>query len=167
MDDHSTHDEDSPYHLRVAYAADAAPAGNHDALDAERIAAALRAVLAAHEVPAATLSIALVDDAAMIALHGQYLGIAETTDVLTFDLSDEGAEGVDGEIVICVDLAAREAALRQHALADEVLLYAVHGCLHLLGYDDLNAEDAARMHAREDELLTALGVGPVYRSANP
>ena len=43
-------------------------------------------------------------------------------------------------------------------------LYAVHGTLHLLGYDDTRQADAARMHDVEDEILTAMGLGAVYRA---
>lgn len=160
--DAKAQDDDHPYDIRVIRAP-GLPA--RLPLKSTRIAAALRQVLARHDVRAAALSIALVDDATMSELHGRYMNLPEPTDVLTFDLSDEDSEGLDGEIVVCVDVAAREAAGRGHSLADEVLLYAVHGCLHLLGFDDLTEEDSARMHAREDALLTELGIGPVYRSA--
>ncbi|HRX87229.1 MAG TPA: rRNA maturation RNase YbeY [Phycisphaerae bacterium] len=166
MDAETPHDEDQPYDIRVACADAAAPTDAGVDIDCARIAAALRRVLALQDVTTAALSVAIVDDATMTDLHDRYMNIPEPTDVLTFDLSDEGdARRVDGEIVVCIDVAQREAAARGHALADELLLYAVHGCLHLLGYDDLTPEDSARMHAREDELLTELGIGPVYRSA--
>ncbi|MCB9849948.1 MAG: rRNA maturation RNase YbeY [Phycisphaerales bacterium] len=129
----------------------------------QRIVDALRAVLQQHDRPTCTLSVALVDDARMSDLHEQYLGISGTTDVLTFDLDESDPDVVDGEIIICADTARRESAARGHAVADEILLYAVHGCLHLLGYDDHDADEAAAMHAREDELLALVGVGPVYR----
>jgi len=69
---------------------------------------------------------------------------------------------VQGDLVICMDEAARQAVSRGHETRLEVLLYAVHGLLHLLGYDDHNPQDAEAMHRREDELLTAIGYGPVY-----
>ena len=60
------------------------------------------------------------------------------------------------------DAAARGAKRRWHGVAEEIALYAVHGTLHLLGYDDNSHEDAERMHQVEDGILISLGVGPVY-----
>src|SRR5690606_1916317 len=81
----------------------------------------------------------------------------------TFDLRDGEAGALDGEIVLCVDEAVRQARQRRHDARLELLLYAVHGLLHLLGYDDHDPKDAAKMHRREDELLRAAGLGDVYR----
>ena len=132
-------------------------------IDPAPIVRAIRKTLEAHRRPACRLSVALVDDATMTELHARYLTVREPTDVLTFDLHENDAEVIDAEIVISLDAARRESNQRRHPVADEVLLYAIHGTLHLLGYDDHNADDAEVMHAREDELLTALGVGPIFR----
>ena len=51
---------------------------------------------------------------------------------------------------------------RGHTVSDEVALYAIHGILHLLGYDDHDDADARRMHDRENEILTRIGIGAVY-----
>ena len=110
-----------------------------------------------------SLSIAVVDDEQMSQLHEQYKNVTGTTDVLTFDLCDDESElDVDGEVIICADVAQRQAVVRGHETRLELLLYAVHGLLHLSGYDDLSEADALRMHAREDELLTKAGFDPVY-----
>ena len=113
------------------------------------------------------LSLAVVDDAQMAALHEQYRGEAGTTDVLSFDLRDEPGVArevakVQGEVIVCLDEARRQAAARGHAVRLELLLYALHGLLHLVGEDDKAPEAAARMHRREDELLTRAGLGAVY-----
>ena len=71
----------------------------------------------------------------------------------------------EGEIVIGYETALREGTARQHPVGHEVLLYAVHGLLHLLGYDDHDEADAQAMHACEDEMLAELGIGPVYGRA--
>ena len=75
---------------------------------------------------------------------------------------DLDGEPVEGDVVVCVDEARRQAVNRGHEVRAEVLLYAVHGLLHLLGYDDHEPDSAAAMHDREDTLLAALGVGRVY-----
>jgi hypothetical protein len=53
----------------------------------------------------------------------------------------------------------------RHSLRNELLLYAIHSLLHVQGYDDVKAQDAAEMHRREDEILLRLGVGAVYEKA--
>ncbi|MFP4144883.1 MAG: rRNA maturation RNase YbeY [Phycisphaeraceae bacterium] len=110
------------------------------------------------------LSLVVVDDARMSALHEQYLGEPATTDVLSFDLREHPDEPLEGDLVLCLDEAARQSAERGHAVGLEVLLYAVHGLLHLLGEDDHDPDSARKMHRREDALLTRAGFGPVFGS---
>jgi len=124
---------------------------------------ALQATLHRHEVRSARVSVACVDDEQMATLNRKYLGHRGPTDVLSFDLCD-GAEGdpaVDGEIVLSVATARREAKRRGHSIVAEASLYAVHGLLHLLGYDDHDPRRAAKMHRVEDEILRSLDLGTV------
>jgi rRNA maturation RNase YbeY len=111
------------------------------------------------------LSLALVGDARMAQLHEQFMGIPGPTDVLTFPL-DEDSTGrvIAGEVVVCVPEATRRAKEHGVPLERELLLYALHGLLHLCGYDDRTAQDFRRMHRTEDMILTQLGVGPVFAS---
>jgi len=102
----------------------------------------------------AELSVALVGDEEMTALNERFLGRAEVTDVLAFPYSAEG-EPLVGEVIANAELAAREAATRGHTAQDELLLYFVHGLLHLLGYDDHTAPERRRMRRREAEVLAA------------
>ncbi|MEM6459201.1 MAG: rRNA maturation RNase YbeY [Planctomycetota bacterium] len=116
------------------------------------------------------LAVTLIDDAAMAALHAEHRGEPATTDVLTFDLRDPDAtpnNRVEGDLVVCRDEAQRQADARGHTAREELLLYAVHGLLHLLGEDDYDPAAADRMHRREDALLTAIGLGPIYGGAAP
>lgn len=108
------------------------------------------------------LAVAVVDDAQMIRMHQQYRGEPGTTDVLTFDLRDKQDQPVEGDIVICMDEARRQARQRGHDTRLELLLYAVHGLMHLLGEDDHDEAGYQKMHRREDELLTRAGLGPVF-----
>ena len=109
------------------------------------------------------LEVAIVDDAEMRKLHRQWMGLGSTTDVLSFDLSDGGDDGVvDAQLVVCKPVAVRSAAEIGGDWRLELLLYVVHGCLHLCGYDDVSASKAARMHRREDEILLELGHGAVF-----
>ncbi len=136
--------------------------GSADDADPLELRRAAIFTLEQHDCHSGSLSITVVDEPKMIELNARYKGAEGSTDVLAFDLSDDPERGLDGEIVVCRDVAERESRRRGLTLGSELQLYVIHGVLHLLGYDDRDEQDAARMHAREDELLTALGVGPVY-----
>jgi probable rRNA maturation factor len=99
----------------------------------------------------------------MAALHEQFMGIGGATDVLTFPMDADAAGRVtSGEVYVCVPHAQREARSRGVEPRDEVLLYALHGMLHLLGYDDKTARGFAQMHRTEDNILSSIGIGPVF-----
>ena len=70
--------------------------------------------------------------------------------------------GIAGELVISVETGLREAATHGWSLEAELLLYAIHGFLHLCGYDDLSDEDRPAMRQRERELMADVGDIPGY-----
>ncbi len=124
----------------------------------------------------------VVGDDEMAAAHIEFLDTPGTTDVLTFDLSDPpedpspsielDAAGtlrvvtpriLDADIMVCFDVAKRVSGPKGFPVDRELLLYAVHGVLHCLGFDDHEESQAGVMHRVEDAVLTALGVGSVFR----
>lgn len=120
------------------------------------------AALVAEQFKRGALSIAVVGKHRMARLHEEFSGIAGPTDVLTFDLDTQPDEQiVDGEIVVCSDVA-RQRTTSIRAAVRELALYTVHGILHLAGYDDHDPAAYERMHAREDEILSQLGLGRVF-----
>jgi probable rRNA maturation factor len=109
------------------------------------------------------VSILIANDATMSRLHQQFLKIARTTDVLTFEIERSSKGRVDaGEIIVCLPEARRQARERKIPVSQELLLYAVHGLLHLAGYDDVKPGDYDKMHWEEDRILTAIGIGPTF-----
>jgi probable rRNA maturation factor len=104
-------------------------------------------------LPDQQVVVALVDDATMARLHKQFLGKPGPTDVLSFP---------HGEIVVSADTARREAEAREIPPLSELVLYVVHGALHLKGYDDKRPKDKARMRAAERRVLNRLGHGDVF-----
>jgi rRNA maturation RNase YbeY len=117
------------------------------------------------ESPLRELSLALVGDRKMADLHQQFMNIAGPTDVLTFELEhDERGRAVAGEVILCVPYAMRQAKKTVVPVRKELLLYAIHGMLHLCGFDDRTQRDFAQMHEREDDILKKLGVGAVFYS---
>ena len=117
--------------------------------------------------PDGALSLVFLEDAALAALHAQFLGDPSATDVITF-AGDSAAEGkMAGEICVSVD-AARAYAQRHgqrhgrvfaEAFAGELLLYVAHGWLHLAGYDDLQPEKKRLMRAAEKRAMALLREG--------
>ena len=111
------------------------------------------------------LAVCVVNDATMIQLHKDHSNRSETTDVLTFDNgSTDGS--IHADIAICFDVAKRALGDRSHNLNEELLLYVVHGILHCIGFDDHDEETHRKIHEEEDRVLTAIGVGPVWRSGS-
>ena len=102
----------------------------------------------------------LTDDDEVIALNRDYRGLDETTDVLSFPmLEGEGAllhPGLLGDIVVSVEQARRQCP--DGDLEPEVVRLLAHGVCHLLGLDHGTRREAARMRARERQLLAAVGV---------
>lgn len=124
-------------------------------------------------VTRAEINLVIVADEEMAQLHEQYTGVAGTTDVLTFNMA-ESAEGgsppgsdqvpatLEADLILCLDEARRQTEQRDHEPRHELLLYAIHGLMHLLGEDDHDEDAYQRMHAREDALLQQMGFGPLF-----
>ena len=127
-------------------------------LDFAALKAAAAAVLAGEGVTAGTVTLAFVDDPHIHRLNKQFLNHDEPTDVLTFPYSEPGAKKLEGEVVIGFQTAAEYAADRGHDVGVELLLYVVHGCLHLCEYDDTSPAASREMRAKERFYLTQLGL---------
>jgi probable rRNA maturation factor len=128
-------------------------------VDERLLRSAVRTVLKRAGLRAAKISLAIVDDDTIHALNRQYLGHDEPTDVLSFALQDEG-ETLEGEIIASAEMARRRADEFGWTPDDELLLYVIHGTLHLVGYDDRSAEDALRMRREEARVLAQFGLAP-------
>jgi probable rRNA maturation factor len=125
------------------------------AVDRAMLRRAVRAVLL-HEGPAdAQISLAIVDDPTIQELHLRYLGEDEPTDVMSFVLEcDE--QRLEGEVIVSADTARIAAKQYGSSPLDELLLYVVHGVLHLAGYRDDSRRGRATMRARERKYLADL-----------
>jgi len=106
--------------------------------------------------------IGIVDDAGIIEVHHKFLQKDTTTDVISFDLTDEFGPEQTFQIIVNSEMALRQAEKRHHSHEAELALYITHGLLHNLGFDDILAEDAKKIHKTEDEILQAAGFGVVY-----
>lgn len=110
--------------------------------------------------------ISLVGDETMSGLHATSHNDPTPTDVLTYELDhNDSGDVTEGQIVICAPEAVRRAGEHRITPGREVLLYALHGLLHLCGFDDRKKKDFDRMHATEDHILSLVGIGPLFHAA--
>jgi len=118
-------------------------------------------VRAAPATSAASLSVALVGDAAMRRLNATFRGKDRTTDVLSFPAGggpDPGSRRLLGEIAISLPQAARQARAAGHPLAREARILLIHGYLHLLGYDH-EVDDGTMLRLQGKLVVKLLGRG--------
>ncbi|RLS51875.1 MAG: rRNA maturation RNase YbeY [Planctomycetota bacterium] len=134
------------------------------------------ATLAAEGIVEAEISIALVDDPTIHEVNRTHLEHNYPTDVISFLFDSEmlnprsaqapGRRGnglrIEGEVILSGDTAVREAREYGWEPRAEVLLYLVHGLLHLCGYDDLSDEEQILMRRREREILALFQLTPHY-----
>lgn len=120
-------------------------------------------------VPAAELSLTIVDDAEIADLHDRWLGIPGPTDVITFDLGPAASLApltetagipatLNGEIIASAETARREADRYHWQPEHELAYYFVHGLLHLCGFDDHLPSQRRTMRRRERQVMEAIGL---------
>jgi probable rRNA maturation factor len=145
-----------------------------------RLVAMAASTLTAERVAQARISVALVDDATIHEINRRFLNHDCPTDVISFLLESRpvrraprsrrrasperrgAGKALEGEIIISVETAAREAAGFGWPTAREVSLYLVHGLLHLCGYDDLTPAERLVMRRREIDVLAPWKIVPPY-----
>lgn len=132
--------------------------GHEDAL-ARALAAAAEA-----ENASGTVSLLLGDDAAIAAMNLQFRQKEGATNVLSFPPAEagEGVQGFLGDIVLAAETIAAEAEFQAKRFDQHAAHLAVHGFLHLLGYDHMTEADAKAMEARERAILASLGIEDPY-----
>ena len=112
--------------------------------------------------PMAELCIKVVDEDTIATLNEQWMEKTGPTDVLAFpmdelrpgEVNEDPEEGVLGDLVLCPQVAARQARDAGHSTEDEIDLLTVHGILHLLGYDHAEPEEHQEMFGLQARLLT-------------
>jgi probable rRNA maturation factor len=120
--------------------------------------------------PAAEVAVLLCDDATIAALNAQWRGREEPTNVLSFPAlpasdpspSDPAAPVHLGDIAIACETVVREAGEQGRTVSEHLAHLAVHGFLHLLGYDHQTDGEAEPMEALEREILATLGISDPY-----
>lgn len=114
-----------------------------------------------HINPGAELSILFIDEVAMSSLHEHFMDEPGSTDVLSFPMDElrtgtidkPSSEGMLGDVVICPEVAQRQASTAGHTLVVELRLLLTHGILHLLGHDHAEPQEHKVMFALQTQLL--------------
>ncbi len=121
---------------------------------------AIERCLEQQELAGSEVSLSIVGDREQHALNLQYRGVDRTTDVLSFPMEEERPKepGLLGDIVISAPQAKRQAGEYGHSLQREMAFLAVHGTLHLLGYDHETPADDEEMQRLQEEVLGFLGI---------
>lgn len=119
----------------------------------------LNKCLKLEQVKNAEFNIILVDNKTIKEINSKYRNIDRETDVISFALEDEKSETMStkkrvlGDIYISVDKAKAQAEEYNHSLTREISFLAVHGLLHLLGYDHMKKEDEKVMFSKQELIL--------------
>ncbi|KZN33581.1 metal-binding heat shock protein [Pseudoalteromonas luteoviolacea S2607] len=113
----------------------------------------------------AEVTIRIADETESQELNGQYRGKDKPTNVLSFPF--EAPPGIElplvGDLIICPQVVFREAQEQEKSFHDHFAHMVIHGCLHLLGFDHINEQDAMEMESLEKEFLADLGIADPYR----
>lgn len=130
-------------------------------LNKDRLREVAEQILADGDVICGRIGIVLVDNETIHQLNRDFLKHDCPTDVISFQVESDPDSGLlEGEVIVSVELAQERGPLFDWTVEEEVLLYVIHGLLHLVGYDDLVNEDREIMREKERFYLRSVGVEP-------
>lgn len=130
-------------------------------VDASRLTAVVESTLQLCGITDAELTLVVTSDEAVCLLNRQYRSIDAPTDVLSFE-AETGSDGFIlppdvtsylGDVIISAPTAIKQATRIGHSAAEEILFLAIHGTLHLLGFDHLTSTEKAEMWQKQNEIL--------------
>jgi probable rRNA maturation factor len=140
---------------------------NHLRVEPAALGNLVRVVLGSLDRTHASISIALVDNAAIHVVNRTHLGHDWPTDVVSFPLGEPGDLVLSGELVVSAEMAcesANDLGVEPH---DELALYVVHGLLHLCGFDDRDDIGRQRMRQHEEKLMSLAGLTNPFAGFRP
>lgn len=115
--------------------------------------------------PDAELTIRISDASESQQLNNEYRGKNKPTNVLSFPF--EAPPGIElpliGDLIICPEVVLQESVEQEKAFHDHFAHMVIHGCLHLMGYDHIDNEEALEMESLEKQLLAELAIADPYR----
>ena len=126
-------------------------------LSDDRIVEAIRSAAMVRGFRSGQIGVRVTDDAAIHEINVRHLGHDYPTDVISFPYSDD-EDWIEGELVVSVDTAEQHASAADWSWENELLLYMIHGTLHIAGMDDHDEGDRAEMREAERRVLRMLGI---------
>ncbi len=124
----------------------------------------LKYALKKENIKNASFSVIIVDDSYIHKINKEYRNIDRPTDVISFALMDNDSCNTDdgilrlGDIYISIDKVKSQAKEYNHSEEREISFLAVHGLLHLLGYDHMNKKDEKIMFEKQELILNEQGI---------
>jgi probable rRNA maturation factor len=137
---------------------------NDSSIDEKDLANTLQRVIDDLDKGESELLIRIVDKDEIQTLNKTYRHQDKLTNVLSFksDLPVEIDEAILGDVVICTEVVAEEAKAQNKTFDDHLTHMAIHGTLHLLGYDHIESEDAKQMENLEIKILEKIKIANPY-----
>jgi len=138
---------------------------NDATVDEEKLKLTCQQFMQEFDVGNSELVVRLVSPVEIQVLNKEYRSKNQVTNVLSFssDIPLEIGETILGDVVICVDVVREEAVLGGKVFSDHLSHMAIHGILHLLGYDHDDLPSANKMEGIEIEFLNKIGVKNPYQ----
>jgi probable rRNA maturation factor len=134
---------------------------NLTSVDESVLVSAVESTLKVLKKPEMDITLRLTDNEEMRQLNQTFRGEDKTTDVLSFNqnvINPESGRTYLGDIVVSIPQAEKQAAAQGHSLTAECAFLAIHGTLHLLGYDHYDADEKAEMWVLQDQIFSDLNL---------
>ena len=129
------------------------------AIDLEKIRTVCEKILDDCGIASGKMNVVLVDSDTIRQYNRDFLQHDYPTDTISFPIEDRRSEGhLEGEVLVCTEIAKDRAKEFGWTAEEELLLYVVHGMLHLAGFDDATPEQQTIMQEKEREYLATLGI---------
>jgi probable rRNA maturation factor len=126
-------------------------------VDRQRVVAAVREAAQSQGFHRGSVGVRVCDDQTIHELNRKHIGHDYPTDVISFGYQQQ-QHYLEGELVVSLDTASQRAGELGWPVASELLLYVVHGVLHIAGMDDLQPHDRRQMRKAEQQVLGRLGI---------
>jgi probable rRNA maturation factor len=129
------------------------------AIDLEKVRSICERMLDDCGIKSGKMNVVLVDSDTIHQYNKDFLQHDYPTDTISFPLEDRRSEGhLEGEVLVCTEVAKDRAKEFGWTAEEELLLYVVHGMLHLIGFDDTTPEQRTIMQEKERTYLATLGI---------
>ncbi len=138
---------------------------NDPLVDEDSLINSVQQLMDEFDVGDSELLIRVVSTTEIQVLNNEYRGKNQPTNVLAFpgEIPEEVEEKILGDVVICADVVRQEAIVGGKEFSDHMIHLAIHGLLHLLGYDHHDMPEATEMEALEISFLQKIGIGNPYQ----